>query len=82
MGSMALFPDRKYVISLLSKFIKFLSISGIGWLMDFTIYCIFVYIFFVPVFWANISGAAPAVTFVFFVAIRKVFKKKSSYLPL
>jgi len=67
---------------LFGKFIRFLGISGIGWLIDFSIYCILVYIFHVPVFGANISGAVPAVTFVFFVSVRKVFVKKKSNFPL
>jgi len=69
-------------IHLLGKFIKFLGVSGIGWLFDFFIYCILVFFLHVPVFWANISGAIPAVTFVFFVSVRKVFVKKKSNFPL
>ena len=67
---------------LLSKFIRFLGVSGIGWLIDFSTYCIFVFAFHVSVFQANIISAIPAVTFVFFVSARKIFVKKNSNFPL
>jgi len=67
---------------LLSKFFKFLGVSGIGWLIDFSIYCVLVFAFYVSVFQANILSAIPAVTFVFFVSIRKVFVQKKSNFPL
>ena len=69
-------------IFILNKFIKFLGISGFGWLIDFSIYCILIFIFFVPVFWANIFSAIPAVTLVFFVSVRKIFKRNISKIPL
>lgn len=59
-----------------------MGISGVGWLINFAIYCFLFYIFFVSVFHANIIGAIPAVTLVFFVSVRNIFKKHISKIPL
>ena len=67
---------------ILIKFFNYLGISGIGWLIDFSIYCILVFVFSVPVFQANIFGAIPAVTLVFFVSVRKIFTRNMSKIPL
>jgi len=79
---MLAFETNNNTISLLGKFIRFLGVSGIGWLIDFSIYCVLVFAFHVSVFKANILSAIPAVTFVFFLSVRKVFAKKNSYFPL
>ena len=67
---------------MLKKFIRFLGISGVGWLIDFSIYCFLVFVFHISVFQANISSAIPAVSFVFFISTRKVFVKRHSSIPL
>jgi len=79
---MSISVTKNNTFSLLDKFIRFLGIAGIGWLIDFSIYCGLFFIFHIPVFWANISGAIPAVTFVFFVSVRKIFVRKGSNIPL
>ena len=79
---MTTYTSRNDKNSLLKKFIRFLGISGIGWLLDFFIYCFLIFVLNMPVFWANIFSAIPAVTLVFFVSICKVFKKKESNMPL
>jgi putative flippase GtrA len=79
---MLAYETNNNAINLPGKFIRFLGVSGIGWLVDFSIYCTFVFVFHLPVFRANILSAIPAVTFVFFVSVRKVFARKKSKFPL
>jgi len=74
--------NNNATITLFGKFIRFLGISGIGWIIAFCIYCIAVYAFHVPVFQANILGDMPIVTLVFFSSVRIVFVKKKSNFPL
>lgn len=66
---------------ILVQFFKFVGISGIGWLIDFTIYTLLTTVFNVPVFYANCISAVPAVTLVFLVSTKKIFQK-SHKLPL
>jgi putative flippase GtrA len=79
---MIAYKKNNNTISLLGKFIRFLGVSGIGWLIDFSIYCTLVFAFHLPVFQANILSAIPGVTFVFFVSVRKIFANKKSNFPL
>ena len=79
---MTISVSNNYMAPILIKFFNYLGISGIGWLIDFSIYCILVFVFSVPVFQANIFGAIPAVTLVFFVSVRKIFTRNMSKIPL
>ncbi|WP_405356280.1 GtrA family protein [Fusobacterium animalis] len=72
-------PNLKKI---LRQFIKFLFLSGIGWLIDFTLYLIFSNIFDFRIIYSNILSSIPAVTFVFFVSIRKIFIKNKKGLTL
>ena len=67
---------------ILRQFIKFLFLSGIGWLIDFTLYLIFSNIFDFRIIYSNILSSIPAVTFVFFLSTRKVFIKNKRGLTL
>ena len=67
---------------ILRQFIKFLFLSGIGWLIDFILYLIFSNIFDFRIIYSNILSSIPAVTFVFFVSTRKVFIKNKRGLTL
>ena len=67
---------------MISIFLKFALTSGIGWIIDFTIYSILVYLFDVNVSTANFISALPAITFVFIVSTRKTFEKNNSRIPL
>lgn len=58
---------------LIIQFLKFLLISGTGWLMDTTIYTVLTLIFKYNVVFSNILSSVPAITFVFFVSTKKVF---------
>ena len=72
-------PNLKKI---LRQFIKFLFLSGIGWLIDFTLYLIFSNIFDFRIIYSNILSSIPAVTFVFFVSIQKIFIKNKKGLTL
>ena len=67
---------------ILRQFIKFLFLSGIGWLIDFTLYLIFSNIFDFKIIYSNILSSIPAVTFVFFVSTRRVFVKNKKGFTL
>ena len=58
---------------LIIQFLKFLLISGTGWLIDTTIYTVLTLIFKYNVVFSNILSSVPAITFVFFVSTKKVF---------
>lgn len=67
---------------ILKQFINFLFLSGIGWLIDFTLYLLFSNVFNLKIIHSNILSSIPAVTFVFFVSTRKVFSKNNSKILL
>lgn len=59
--------------NLLHQFLAFVGTSGIGWLIDFSVYCILTGTFGLMVRYGNFISATPATTFVFFVSTRKNF---------
>ncbi len=59
------FPSR--------SFLRFAVVSGVGWLIDVGTTMALVEVGASP-FWASLVGAATAVTFVYFVALRSVFQ--------
>lgn len=67
---------------ILKQFINFLFLSGIGWLIDFTLYLLFSNIFNLKIIHSNILSSIPAVTFVFFISTRKIFSKNNSRISL
>ena len=60
---------------LFSQFIKFLFISGIGWLIDFGFYVILTTKFNLEIFYANIFSSIPAISYVFLISTKKIFTK-------
>ena len=67
---------------ILKQFINFLFLSGIGWLIDFTLYLLFSNVFNSKIIDSYILSSIPAVTFVFFVSTRKIFAKNNSRISL
>ncbi|WP_026748603.1 GtrA family protein [Leptotrichia trevisanii] len=57
------------------QFIKFLFISGTGWVIDFGLYLILTGIFNLKILYSNILSSIPAITFVFIVSTKKIFKE-------
>ena len=58
---------------LFSQFIKFLFISGIGWLIDFCLYIILTTKFNLEIFYGNIFSSIPAISYVFLISTKKIF---------
>ena len=67
---------------LLNQFIRFLFVSGTGWLIDFSLYFIFTNILKYEVFYSNILSSIPAITIVFIVSVKKIFKKKENGISI
>ena len=60
---------------LLIQFIKFLFVSGTGWIIDFGLYSILTGIFKLQILYSNILSSIPAITFVFIISTKKIFKE-------
>ena len=67
---------------LLKQFMKFLFVSGTGWLIDFSLYLIFVNVLKYEVFYSNILSSIPAITLVFIISVKKIFKKKENGISI
>lgn len=57
----------------LKQFFQFISVSGVGFLMDFSIYTVLTSKMNVSVSYANMLSAIPAITWVFIFSTRKIF---------
>lgn len=60
---------------LLTQFIKFLFVSGTGWIIDFGLYSLLTGIFRFQILYSNILSSMPAITFVFIFSTKKIFKE-------
>lgn len=60
---------------LLTQFVKFLFVSGTGWVIDFGLYSILIGIFELQILYSNILSSIPAITFVFIVSTKRIFKE-------
>ena len=60
---------------LLTQFVKFLFVSGTGWVIDFGLYSILTGIFELQILYSNILSSIPAITFVFIVSTKRIFKE-------
>lgn len=58
----------------------FIGVSGLGWLLDFTLYTLLAFCA-VPLFWCNVLGALAGISFVFVFSNRYIFKGHSR-IPL
>ena len=61
---------------LILQAVKFVGLSGIGWILDFLIYTV-LGLYFTNLFANNMISSWAGVTFVFFLATRKVFQNNS-----
>ena len=64
------------------QFIKFLFISGTGWIIDFGLYLILIEILRFKIFYSNILSSIPAISFVFFVSTKKIFNKRKNGISI
>ena len=60
--------DKKYTI----QFIKFISVSGIGFLIDFAVYYYLTTYIGFPIAYGNMVSAIPAITWVFVFSTNKI----------
>lgn len=67
---------------LMNQLVKFILVSGIGWMIDFVIFYILSGIFHFSVMVSNIISTIPAFTFVFLISTRKIFRKKTGNISL
>ena len=58
---------------LLIQFLKFLFVSGTGWIIDFGLYLMLTGIFGLQILYSNILSSIPAITFVFIISTKKIF---------
>lgn len=68
--------------NILKQGIKFIFISGMGFLIDFFVFCFLTKFLNIQIVYANVISAIPATTYVFFVSIKNVFKKKKSKVSI
>ena len=67
---------------LLEKFLRFVLVSGVGWLIDFAIYTALTKALRFPVVGANYLSSLVSVTFVFFVSTEKVLENRPGRLSM
>lgn len=70
--------DKKYTI----QFLKFISVSGIGFLIDFAVYYYLTTHIGFPIAYGNMVSAIPAITWVFIFSTRKIFQTNNSKCSL
>lgn len=64
------------------QFLWFLTVSGVGWLIDFSIFTLLSYLTSLPVMVINIISSTPAITYVFLMSGNKIFKNTESKLSM
>lgn len=62
--------------------LKFFAISGVGWIMDFAIFILLTKVCGWSVLVSNIISSIPAITYVFIVSTKKIFKNAEGSLSL
>lgn len=62
--------------------VKFLIVSGTGWVLDFSVYLLLTNLLDFNVAYANMISCIPALSFVFAVSTRKIFHRRESKVPL
>lgn len=73
---------KEIVKKIFKQFMSFLLVSGVGWIMDFTIYFALTHFANFNVGFANILSSIPAITYVFLMSNKKIFKNIDSKLSL
>lgn len=60
---------------LVKQFSAFFVVSGLGWLLDFSLFLLLIKFAFFQAFYANFISSLAAVTFVYFVSTTTIFNK-------
>lgn len=68
--------------NLLKQIVSFVLVSGIGWILDFSTYYVLTHFFNFSVMYANMISAIPALTYVFSMSSKKIFKNEQSKLNI
>lgn len=68
------------MVRIIKQGISFILVSGLGWVIDLSVYILFITLFGTEVFYSNIISAIPAITFVFFTSTKKIFQNRTSRL--
>lgn len=68
--------------TIIRQALRFLAVSGTGWLIDFGVFWVLTHFANFPVAYANMISSVPAVTLVFLVSTHKIFANKKEGLPL
>lgn len=68
--------------NLTQQIFKFLLVSGTGWLIDFSIYLLMTVKLNFAVGYSNFISGIPALTFVFVISTRKIFKNNTKGFSL
>jgi len=72
----------KNIKNLIRQIFSFLFVSGIGWLIDFSVYTFLTQLYSLPVLISNCISSCPAVIWVFWFSSKKIFAAKKSGLKL
>lgn len=67
---------------IINQFLSFMLVSGIGWMIDFSIYSLLTYFLGIKVLFANILSSIPAITYVFLMSNKKIFKNNNTKFSL
>ena len=73
---------KEIIKKIFKQFLSFLLVSGIGWIIDFSIYILLISFGKLKVGFANILSSIPAITYVFLMSDKKIFKDNNSKLSL
>lgn len=74
--------NKEKMIKTFKQFLSFLLVSGVGWLIDFTIYFLLTHFAELNISLANIISSIPAITYVFLMSNKNIFKNSNSKLSL
>lgn len=70
------------MMNLMKQGKSFILISGMGFIIDFTVYCICTKFIGMQISYSNMISAIPAITYVFFISTKKIFNEKKTKLPI
>ena len=73
---------KKDFKKIINQAVHFFIVSGVGWIFDFLTYILVTNIFNIRIFFANMISAIPALTYVFLMSNKKIFKNENSKISL
>lgn len=59
---------------IIRQFLSFIAVSGVGFIIDFSVYYYLTAFVRIPVIFANMMSAIPSITWVFLFSTRKIFQ--------